>query len=726
MILKDLNEVNHHPISEQIINVLRQRTQNTKSDSYFRTVTSFYLALMAASMRTSVHTRDRGIIPVNLYALCTGNSGLGKGFSMNILEKTLLVGFQEKFTEETLPALSEKALLKEATRLCQRNGTELDDELGKLETEANSYGAIPFSFAEGSGPAYKQVRAACQIATVGATNYIVDEIGSNLANAGELWNTLLECFDVGLVKDKITKNSSDNKRYKQRYTAVPSNMLAFGTPAKLMDGGKTEADLLTFLETGYGRRFMYGVGHVGKAEYEDAEELYDRLVDSISSADVSTLHNLFTNLADEVNFERIIPVERNEGIILLQYKLNCETLADTYGEHEAIPKAELEHRYFKALKLAGAYAFIDSTPKVTEDQMYAAIKVTEESGLAFKEIYHRPKNYIRLAKYISSVDEELTHADMVDALAFYPSAKNKQEELLALATAWGYKHHHIIKRYMADGIEFFKGESLKETNLDEITVSYIQAKSHANATEGFITQVIKWDKHLHSLCQHSEVHWLNHALTDGYRDDDHIIAGFNIIVLDVDDSVTVATATSLLKETKAYIYTTKRHQTINPDNNLPYGDRFRIVIPLKYHLKMNKKDYKEFMNNIMDHFPFNIDKCSNQRSKKWLAHSGSGFHLEGELFNPLQFIPKTQKNIDREAQNKKLGNLPKIELFFAKQWSSGRNNCLLAYGMMLLDSGLDLLASQQKIRAFNESFSDPITDERLNNSVFITMSRKTI
>lgn len=718
MKLKDLNDVDHHPISEKVVDVLRQRTQNTGSDSYFRTVTSFYFALMAASMRTSVNTQDRGILPVNLYALCTGDSGLGKGFSMNIIENTLLQGFREKFTEDTFPAVAEKAMDKEAVRLCQRHGTEYDSELDKLHTEANSYGSIPFSFAEGSAPAYKQIRSACQVATIGATNYIVDEVGSNLNNASELWNTLLECFDGGLVKDKITKNSSDNKRYKQRHTPVPSNMLAFGTPSKLLDGGRTEADFTTFLETGYGRRFLYGVGVVGKAEYKNVEDLYDSLVKSVSSTDVSSLQTLFTNLADEVNFNRIIGVDRTEGIILLQYKLNCEELAEKYGEHEGIPKAELEHRYFKALKLAAAYAFIDSTPNVTTDQLYAAIKVTEESGEAFKKIYYRPKNYVRLAKYISSVDEEVTHADITVALPFYPSAKNKQEELLALATAWGYKHHHIIKRYVADNIEFFKGEALQETDLDKMSLSYIQAPTHSMATTGFTNQLVKWEGHMEQLCQHTQVHWVSHALQDGYRDDDHVIAGFNMIVLDVDGGVTVNTVAQLLKDTTCYMYTTKRHTNT--------ANRFRVVIPLKYNLKMGKKEYKDFMNNIISHFPFDIDECSNQRSKKWLSHSGSGGYITGELFNPLPFIPKTQKNVERENQNKELANLPKVEQYFAKRWNSGRNNCLLAYGMMLLDSKIPLFDAQEKLRAFNASFSDSLSDDELNNSVFITMSKKVV
>ena len=41
-----------------------------------------------------------------------------------------------------------------------------------------------------------------------------------------------------------------------------------------------------------------------------------------------------------------------------------------------------------------------------------------------------------------------------------------------LAMAYGYKNRIIIKKSFVDGIEFFKGETLKQTSLDELIVSY--------------------------------------------------------------------------------------------------------------------------------------------------------------------------------------------------------------------------------------------------------------
>lgn len=41
-----------------------------------------------------------------------------------------------------------------------------------------------------------------------------------------------------------------------------------------------------------------------------------------------------------------------------------------------------------------------------------------------------------------------------------------------LAIAWGYKNNVLIKRSITDGIEFYTGESLEETDTNKLIVSY--------------------------------------------------------------------------------------------------------------------------------------------------------------------------------------------------------------------------------------------------------------
>ena len=71
----DLTNVKHHPAIEEIVDVLCRKTQNTDR-GFFRTEVAFFLAKMASNMRALIITKDRGEIPVNIYAMALATSGL--------------------------------------------------------------------------------------------------------------------------------------------------------------------------------------------------------------------------------------------------------------------------------------------------------------------------------------------------------------------------------------------------------------------------------------------------------------------------------------------------------------------------------------------------------------------------------------------------------------------------------------------------------------------------
>lgn len=712
MDLPPYSEMEYHPISEQLLDILRTKTMNTESDGYFRVLVSFFLAQMSSNMRAMIHTPHRGNIPTNTFACCLATSGAGKGHSINILEDHLISGFKRVFLKETMPLVAEREIDKEAAKKASLNSTDFTEEQEALLKEYHvTLGAFPYSFDSGTGPAFKQVRTKAQIAKIGALNMVADEIGTNLLNNAELFAVNLEAYDIGKIKQKITKNTSESKRGEERDDPVPSNMLIFGTPSKLFNGGKEEQEFYALLDTGYARRLLFAIGNKTVPMDQTAEDVFKQLTAHDTDQEVSDLHLLFTNLARLPNYDLKINLSKEVALINIEYQLRCERAAAELSDYEAIRKAELQHRYFKALKLAGTYAFIDSTAEITKEQMYAAIKLTEESGKAFETILTRDKNYVRLAKYICACKKEVTHADICDDLAFYPTAKAKQEELLTLAIAWGHKNNIIVKRSFDNSIEFFEGETLKETSLDALTISYSTKLAH-----DYINKTISFAS-LEKLTQASGIHWINHHVNEGHRQEENIIQGFNLVVIDCDGGTSLSTAKLLLQQYQAAFYTTKRHSKEN--------HRFRIILPLKYELKLSGTDYKEFMRNLFDWLPFPSDEGTDQRSKKWLSHTASYEAVEGELLDPLPFIPKTQKNLEREAKNKKLGALPSIERFFASQWETqGRNNTLIRYGLMLKDSGLDLYESEQRIKEFNKKFKDPLSEDEINNTIMKTLSKE--
>lgn len=710
----DLTKVKDAPVIEEIVDVLCNKTQNTDR-GFYKVEVAYFLAKMASAMRASIMTKDRGKVPINIYALCLASSGFGKGHSVNIMENDLIKGFKRRFLDETMPSISEDHLTAMAQDRSIRNNTTEEVEMDILNAEYKRLGAYPFTFDSGTTPAVKQLRDKLLLANCGSINLQIDEIGSNLIGSTEVLNVFLELYDQGLVKQKLTKNTQDNIRSDDRDGSTPTNMLLFGTPVKLLDGGQTEDMFYSFLEVGYARRCLFGIGKLDKkALYSmDPAQIFARLTDPSNTAIVNKWSQHFFNLADPAKFNWQMTISDQTSINLIQYKSECERLADALPEHEEIKKAELSHRYFKALKLAGALAFVDESPEVTDTHLYQAIKLVEESGDAFGSILTREKAYMKLAKYIANSKSEVTHADLTEALPFYKSGVAARNEMMSLATAWGYKNCIVIKKALVDGIEFFKGETLQQTNLDKMILSWSNDLAY-----NYQPEEGPWDQ-LKVLFQGTGLNWCNHRFKDGHRCNTEVLPGFNMVVVDVDGTTTINTVKELFKSYKYILYTTKRHQTEGKD-------RFRLVFPINYVLKLSVDEYKEFMNNIFKWLPFETDECANQASKKWSSYNGGQyFQNDGDILDALKFIPGTSRNDQYKKEMAKIEDLGNLERWFATQMSEGnRNNNMFKYGMALVDSGLTFEEVSSQIKKFNKQLSNPLPEEELEKSVLVTIAKK--
>ena len=696
------------------MDVLCNKTQNVDR-GFFRAEAAYFLAKMASCMRAMIITKDRGEIPVNLYVLALATSGFGKGHSVHIVENEFLKGFKTRFMEDTFPVISEQNLWNIANARAARNGTDQQEEFEKAEKEFKSAGAFTFTFDSGTTPAVKQLRHKLLLSSAGSINFQVDEIGSNLLSVSDILTLFLELFDQGIVKQKLVKNTADNTRAEELDGKTPTNALLFGTPSKLLDGAQTEDQFYSFLETGYARRCIFGWGtHQRAGEQMTPEEVFKRLTDQTNVDTITKWTNHFHSLADPSIFGWKMVVEDEVAIQLLSYKIQCEHAADQLAEHEDIKKAELSHRYFKALKLAGAYAFIDQSTFVEMDHLLSAVKLVEESGEAFQSILNREKAYVKLAKFIASVDTEVTHADLVEQLPFYPKSNGGRNEMMTLATAWGYKKHIIIKKSFIDGIEFYKGETLKETNINEIIISYSEHWAY-----NYIDEKVPFDQ-LHTLTQAPGYHWTNHHFRNQHRAEENVIAGFNAIVLDVDEGTSLELAHELMKDYKFLTYTTKRHQTEG------HGDRFRIILPINYTLQLDNDEYKEFMRSIFAWLPFKTDESYDKREKKSETYDGGTYHYnEGELFDALDFIPKTSRNEQHKSSYQKLESLDNLERWFAQRMAMGnRNNNMIKYALALVDNGMSLIDVQNQVHAFNKKLNNPLSENEIDSTVMVTVAKR--
>jgi hypothetical protein len=710
----DLTGVSHNPVLEEIVNVLCNKTSNTDR-GFFRTEVAFFLGKMASNMRVTIITKDRGDIPVNIYALALATSGYGKGHSVNIVENEIMRGFKRRFMEETMPIIAERNLWVIANDRALRNGSDPNEEFEKVETEYKRAGVYPFTFDSGTVPAVKQLRHKLLLANAGAISLQIDEIGSNLIGNVDVLNAYLELYDQGIIKNKLTKNTNENTRGEEIDGKTPTNLLLFGTPAKLFDGGQTEDQFYSFLETGYARRCIFGLGVQAKKAFhtQSVEAMYALSVQANNSATIIKYAQHFHGLADPAAFGWKLDVPDDVGIALLRYKIACERAAEEMPDHKEVQKSELSHRYFRALKLAGAYAFVDHSIEITMDHLLQAILLIEESGQAFQSILKREKAYVKLAKYIAGTDIEVTHADLNEALPFYKSGNAARNEMMLMAMAWGYKQNIIIKKRFEDGIEFFKGETLETTNLDEIRISYSD-----NWAYQYQNEAVPFTE-LHQLTQEQGMHWTNHHFKNGHRADENVVPGFNLIVVDIDKGISLNMAQDLMKEYKFLTYTTKRHTE--------EANRFRMIFPINYTLYLDADEYKEFMQSVLSWLPFECDASTIQRARKWESYGGGEYHynLEAEMLDALAFIPKTTKNEQWKQGVASVQSLDNLERWFAQRIQDGnRNNQMLKFALALVDSGMDFMSISTQIKNFNERLSNRLSEDEINSTILQTVSKK--
>lgn len=719
---EEIKNAQYDPTMEKILGIIERKTNNN-SHNYFRVVISFYLAQVASSMRCKIKGKVNNNVPVNMYACGLMQSGAGKGHSQDILESQVVNKFRNTFMNSTMPHVAKTSLEKLATQKSIVTGMPVDECLKALTAEYMDYGNFPYAFDSATGPAFKQVRAKAQLAKIGALSFICDEIGSNILANPELLAIGLEVFDLGKTKNKLTKDSANSKRAESREDPVPTNMLWFGTPAKLLNSGKEEDEFYSQLQAGYARRLFYGEGIKQNKKFKSGKEFREDLLKGNSDKTLQDLSDSLGILSNLQYYDKTLLLGDAEEELLYDYQLYCEQRAESLSDEatEALSKAELSTRHWKALKLAGAYAFCEKSNTVERRHLLAAFKLAEDSGQSFRKIMYRDPDFVKLAKYISKAGKPLTYAALAEVLPFFKD-KQKQatEYLITLASAWGYDNGIAIKSFEINKIPFLEGQRLEETNLDKIIIS-----TSNDISNNYQNQEIPWTK-INRLGKANGLHWCTHHFMPdtahpelgNHRSQKYVIPAFNLLALDIDGNCSIESAQEILKNYTYCIYTTKSHTEATP--------RFRIILPMKYKLFLNKDDYSIFMQNIFDTLPFvGIDAQTKDIARKWLTNDGQVFMNKGELFDPRPFIPDTAQDRERKEKIKQYGDIDNITRWFLERIKEGNRNCqLFRYGMMLKDQGYDINEVESRILGLNAKLDKPLDINEIHTTIIQSISVK--
>jgi len=695
-----------HSMQEDLVDILVKKTGKNER-SYFRILVAYKMAEIASHMRTTVDYVGTEL-PVNLYAVNLATSGFSKDMSMNILDRSIFGGFRKEFENNTLPSIAELNLQSIADLRVISEGIDQSKADRDVQFEYSNLPTFLYSFGETTIEGYKALRNKLSMINIGATSFILGEVGSSMQRNADPLGELLNSYDMGLSKQKLIKNDSNA----EMYGAVPSNLFMFGTQSKLFDGGKIEQDFFNLLEEGYGRRLFFGyVENIASADKKlTPEEQYDILMDTTTDLMMKSMSATYSKLADVGYANQKMTMEKEVAMLFIKYRSDCDERADSMKPHEDVKKAVVAHGYWRAVKLAGAYAFVDESTEITSEHAKAAIALVEESNNSFDNIYKRPTSYIKLINYMADVDKAITQVELVENLPFYKGSEAQKKEMMTLALAYGYRNKIVVKKTYSDGVEFLKAERLTKTSLDEISISW-----SFDMTTGYQNHVGPWGDLPDMICK-SGFHYTVNAWEDGHRNSSNLIPGFNLCVLDVDSGTSIKAAQALLEEYQYIIYETKR--------STPANNRFRIIIPLSHTLKLDKDDFKAFMTNVFEYMPFSVDTATSDVARKWLSNTSTPITNEGKMLDVYDFLPNTKKQEEMHEASVRITDADSVQKYFLLNHQSGRNNAALKYAFMLLDNGHSSDEVILLARDFNSKLVNPLTTNELSSTVFKSVYKK--
>jgi hypothetical protein len=131
------------------------------------------------------------------------------------------------------------------------------------------------------------------------------------------------------------------------------------------------------------------------------------------------------------------------------------------------------------------------------------------------------------------------------------------------------------------------------------------------------------------------------------------------------------------------------------------------------------------MGNVFDWLPFDVDRQTGQRSRKWMSNNGTLVYNDGQMLDALQFVPKTKKAEDRKAQMSQFINLSALERWFIHNTLPGnRNGRLIQYGYALLDMGEPLDQIHKAMYSLNDKLESPLDRPEMDNTVIPSITKR--
>jgi hypothetical protein len=293
------------------------------------------------------------------------------------------------------------------------------------------------------------------------------------------------------------------------------------------------------------------------------------------------------------------------------------------------------------------------------------------------------------------------------------------------------KEYAISQGYVViedgDALKVYRAEPLPLTNLNKMIVSVCVGKSN-NIEQSIdfkpmrvpflgegqtVESLVKSDVGCFTLAHFKPSETAPH----GHRKAENFISGQNMIAIDIDSGLPLATAKVLLKDYLCLIYTTKSHQKEGK------GDRYRILIPTNKEFFVTAEQHKEMMDNVAKILGVEIyDRQTRNVSRLWYTNESGEVWVNktSKLFDITKCIPTmdTSKKLMGKIEDVEVMNLDSriagIYRWFLMTVSEGnRNDSCFRIAKMMQDLGVNNQDIEHHLSSMNQMLDAPLPENEI-------------
>lgn len=702
------------------------------------------LMSFASQFKRNIVLPDNTSVPINSITFCMAASGAHKDSSLRLTRKIFAPAYS--YLEDQRVAFAETAAIQAAKDAGETLYKEKDIYKNYYEEPAAIF--LKDVTPQGLVQYFNDIGKNPLGAGLLVNSEISDEFNTN-PNFPDVIKILSEAYDLGIVEASYTKG----KEFRNNgVSGIPFNALFIGSHYMLMFNPKLKEKLIASFMSKLSRRcsFVFAPDKIEEPVYTSGLELVKAERETRDKA-VNAVAKLSPKLIDiakhNVNSAGLpLTLSPEADIVSISLKRYDSEVA----AHDCIPESAdvlyRKNRYWRALKLAGALAILDTSATIELHHIISAVNITELFNLDMQifEAELNKADHERMSDYIQTLVE-------VDGKAFaslhelkkrgftVTTTYTKLKELATLANAYDTSGIYTVTPE-ADGIHYeriIKSDvitiSFKPINTskldaavaagDSAAVSKAKSDIAASTAYGFETHETTFAD-LANLLQGSYA-YSAFKFDQGIRGKDHIQGGTKWCVVDVDSSnITAEEAHFMLSDINHHIALTS-----DPNNQF----KFRVLVELDSVVELNAIQWRYFFQALTQDLGLQADQLP--QAQIHFSYPGRTIYSQLEA-SPLPvrdyLVQSTEKATSKAVaqsnltatQRKTLLDNPESTFVYAFEAPHGAGSrMLIRAAHHARDLGMDKSDIIQLISDINDYWSVPMNEDRLEQTVLSQIRR---